>query len=229
MRRLHAAAAALAAAAAAPPTTTTAFDCSFAASYPRQYVAYHLPSDAGVIVDGALDEPAWTEVGFTDAFVDISTSTPPALLTRAKLRWSDSHLFVGGLLQEPAVWANISHVCHCVNASQDQVIYHDNDFEVFLDADGSTHYYKETEFNAAANYWDLTLNKPYNDGGYENSSRVFGPAGWDMWPRVTVATATDGVLNDPQAPATWWSVEASFPLSDLAYNTTAAVPPQPGR
>ncbi len=63
-----------------------------------------------------------------------------------------------------------------------QVIFHDNDFEIFVDADGSTHYYKETEVNAGAADWDLCLNKPYNDGGYENSSRVFGAQGFDMAP-----------------------------------------------
>ena len=215
--------------AAAAVTAAAGFDCSFAAAYPRQYVAYHVDTDDGIIVDGRLDEPAWEAVGFTDAFVDISTTTAPQFLTRAKMRWTDTHLYVGGMLQETAVWANITRVCHCFNASEDQVIYHDNDFEVFIDADGSTHYYKETEFNAANKYWDLVLDKPYDDGGYENSSRVFGPAGWDMYPAVTSATATDGVLNDPRVPATWWSVEAAFPLADLAFNTTATVPPQPGR
>jgi hypothetical protein len=31
--------------------------------------------------------------------------------------------------------------------------------------------------NARGVWWDLVLNKPYSDGGYENSSRVF-PNGW---------------------------------------------------
>ena len=29
-----------------------------------------------------------------------------------------------------------------------QVIFHDNDFEIFVDADGSNHNYKEFEMNA---------------------------------------------------------------------------------
>ena len=31
------------------------------------------------------------------------------------------------------------------------------------------------------------LNKPYLDGGYENSSRVFGARGFDMLPRLLAA------------------------------------------
>lgn len=204
-------------------------DCTFASSYPRQYVAYHVGSDKGIIVDGSLDEPAWTEVGFTDPFVDISTTTLPKFVTKAKMRWTDDFLYVGGYLEEPNVWANISETCHCVNASQNQVIYDDNDFETFVDAEGSTHYYKETEFNQRNLYWDLVLNKPYNDGGGENSSRVFGPAGWDMYPNVRSAVSTDGVINDPGVLATRWTIEIAFPLADLAYNTSATVPPQPGR
>lgn len=60
------------------------------------------------------------------------------------------------------------------------------DFEVFVDADGSNHNYKEFEMNAAngngtSATWDLLLRAPYGDrGGGENSSRLFGDDGWDM-------------------------------------------------
>ena len=32
---------------------------------------------------------------------------------------------------------------HCLNSTEDQVIFHDNDFEIFTNPDGTTHYYKE--------------------------------------------------------------------------------------
>lgn len=38
-------------------------------------------------------------------------------------------------------------------------VFNDNDFEVFIDPDGSTHYYKEFEINALNTTWDLELNK----------------------------------------------------------------------
>ena len=59
------------------------------------------------------------------------------------------------------------------------VIFHDNDFEVFIDADGSNHNYKEFEINALGTTWCLMLNKPYDDGGGENSKRV-DPEGYDI-------------------------------------------------
>lgn len=46
---------------------------------------------------------------------------------------------------------------------------------------------------------DLCLNKPYIDGGYENSSRVMGKAGWDMQPPLRAATHVEGPVNIPTA------------------------------
>lgn len=94
--------------------------------------------------------------------------------------------------------------------------------------------YKEFEINALNATWDLQLNRAYNDGGGENSSRVYGPAGWDYAPPIGgpdslhAATFVSGTLNSPSAGSSFWSVEVALPLSSLAQNTAAAVPPQPG-
>ena len=45
------------------------------------------------------------------------------------------------------------------------MIFHDNDFEVFIDPDGDTHEYYELEMNALGTVWDLLLVDPYRDGG----------------------------------------------------------------
>jgi hypothetical protein len=204
-----------------------AFDCSFSTTYPRQYVAYKVPDSTDLVVDGTLQSPAWQEVPFSEGFVDISTATSPRLSTHVKIRWNSEYIFVGAHLEEPQVWANISTTCHCINATQDQVIFHDNDFEIFTDPAGTTHSYKEYEMNAANATWDLLLNKPYDDGGGENSSRVFGPAGWDMQPPLHARTHVWGTINDPSASTTGWSVEVALPIAKLLDNTTG-VPPSDG-
>ena len=68
-------------------------------------------------------------------------------------------------MEEPDVWGTLT--------ARDSVIFHDNDFEVFIDPDGDTHAYYELEVNALGTPWDLMLIKPYRDGG---------PAinGWDI-------------------------------------------------
>ena len=45
------------------------------------------------------------------------------------------------------------------------VIFHDNDFEVFIDPDGDNHQYYEFEMNALNTIWELTLPRPYRAGG----------------------------------------------------------------
>eukprot|EP00759_Apiculatamorpha_spiralis_P059140 PhF_6_TR9717/c0_g1_i1/m.14955 len=194
-------------------------------NYPRQYISYFTSTPP--IIDGNINEPVWNEVPFTENFVDISTNVVPKFITKAKIRWDNEWLYVAGHVEEPAIWANITSTCHCLNNSQDQVIFHDNDFEVFVDTDGSTHNYKEFEMNAANGTWDLLLNKPYEDGGYENSSRVDGSQGWDMVPPLRSAVRVDGVLNDPSASNNKWTVEVAFPLSKLAeFKPTTNVPPK---
>ena len=102
---------------------SASFDCSFSSTQPRQYIAYNVSNAEDLVMDGKLDDPAWQEVGFTDAFVDISTSITPQFRTRAKIRWNEKFLFVGAMIEDPHVWANISTTCHCLNNSQDQVIF----------------------------------------------------------------------------------------------------------
>ena len=203
---------------------STAQTCEevIAGRYPRQYVAYR--ANHPPVMDGRLDEPFWEQVPFTSTFVDISTNVTPHLTTRAKVRWNDEWLYVAGELHEPAVWANITHTCHCFNPQENQVIFYDNDFEVFVDADGTCQFYKEYEMNAANANWDLCLNRPYENGGYENSTRVYGVHGFDMTPPLYSAASSDGMLNDPASRPTKWTVEIAFPLQKLIYNTTATLP-----
>ena len=49
--------------------------------------------------------------------------------------------------------------------------------------------------NALNATWDLCLNKPYSDGGYENSTRVFGDRGFDMQPPLKCGTYVNGTVR----------------------------------
>jgi hypothetical protein len=226
------------------------FDCSFEDSYPKQYVV-HKTSQKPVI-DGKLDEPMWKDAQWTDEFLDISQpsiTTKPRFYTRAKMRWDDDYLYVGAYLEEQDIWANITETCHCcapitdtcrtgTNETQNQVIFHDNDFEIFVDADGDNHYYYEYEVNALNAIWNLCLNKPYNDDGGENSTRVFGSEGWDFppWssaspgaPPMLSKVHVEGTVNQPGALDKFWSVEVAIPLKSLVLNNSAQVPPRHGQ
>lgn len=212
------------------------FENIFGAGPPPYYVAYKNSAGSKIKIDGSLDDPAWLEVPFTRSNPDIcgtaescptegarSSKYPcggnccleslkpgicdkPRFTTRQKIRWDDEFLYVGAELEEPQVWAN--------NTQHDSVVFQDNDYEVFISPDGSNHYYKEYEMNARGTWWDLCLNKPYNNGGYENSSRVFKQTGWDDPGLRTAAKVFGCTINDPSSgPCKGWSVEIAFPLA----------------
>ncbi len=172
-------------------------------------------TSAALTIDGLLDEPAWVATPFTDDFVDIrgKAAGEPRYRTHAKLLWNDTWLYIGAELFEPHVWATLT--------ARDAVIYHDNDFEVFLDPDGDNHDYYELEINALNTVWDLLLVKPYRDGG---------PAvnGWDIHGLQT-AVFVDGKLNDVNDLDRRWTVEIAIPWSALKDGAGAmACPPRAG-
>src|ERR1700735_844955 len=150
-------------------------------------------------IDGKLNDPAWKKAKWTTDFVDIegSAKPKPRFRTRAKMLWDDQYLYIAAELQEPDVWATLT--------AHDSVIFHDNDFEVFLNPTGDTLKYFEFEINALNTGWDLFLPRPYNKGGTADN-------GWEM-PGYKSAVAIDGTLNHPGDRDKGWSVELALPWS----------------
>ncbi len=113
----------------------------------------------------------------------------------------------------PPKWS--SPTCGGRCATRDAVIFHDNDFEVFIDPDGDTHAYYELEVNALGTPWDLMLIKPYRDGG-----RAID--GWDI-AGLKVGVDLRGTINRPGDRDDGWTVELAMPWRILR----EAAPEQP--
>lgn len=179
---------------------------------PERYTA--LRATGTMTIDGALDEPSWQQAPWTNAFVDIEGEAKPRprLRTRAKMLWDDENFYIAAFLEEPDVWATLR--------DRDAVIFHDNDFEVFIDPDWDTHNYYEYEVNAFATEWDLLLVRPYRDGA---------PAvhAWDI-PGLQTGTRVYGTINTPGDIDEGWTVEIAFPWEGLRRPTRATVPPRDG-
>ena len=179
---------------------------------PRHYIAYRTVGE--VQIDGRLDEPSWQRAAWTEAFIDIEGAArpQPRFRTRAKMLWDDKYFYVAADLEEPDVWATLTE--------RDAVIYHDNDFEVFIDPDGDTHQYYEFEMNAFGTEWDLFLVRPYRDGGpYMNAWDIGGlESGVQVW----------GTINNPRDEDQGWSLELAFPWSVLRECAHRAAPPDDG-
>jgi hypothetical protein len=178
---------------------------------PRGYVCYRAPGP--ITIDGKL-EAAWDAAPWSEDFVDIEGDVrpKPRFRTRMKMLWDDRHLYVAAQMEEPHVWGTLKE--------HDSVIFHDNDFEVFLDPDGDSHLYAELEMNALNTTWDLLLTKPYKDGG----------KAIDAWEIKGLKTAVhvDGTLNDPRDKDKGWSVEIAWPWKSLAELSHARCPPRDG-
>ena len=164
---------------------------------PRGYVAVRTATP--LIIDGRLDDAAWTSAPWTDLFVDIEgdAKPKPMLNTHAKMLWDDTYLYIGAELDEPNLWADIT--------AHDAVIFREHDFEVFIDPDGDSHGYFEFEINARGTFWDLLLPMPYRAGGHAIDS-------WDFH-GLKSAVHLDGTLNRPDDVDRGWSVELAMPWS----------------
>jgi hypothetical protein len=165
-------------------------------------------------IDGRLDDAVWAAAEWTDPFVDIEgdRKPKPRFRTRVKMLWDDEALFIAAELEEPHVWGTLT--------KHDSVIFHDPDFEVFLDPDGDNHLYAELELNALNTTWDLLLTKPYKDGGHAvNAWEVTG---------LKTAVRVNGTVNDPRDKDTGWTVEIRWPWAGLKELTGVAAPPKDG-
>lgn len=169
---------------------------------------------APIVIDGKIDPAEWAHAPWTSEFVDIEGDVRPlpTWSTRAKMLWDDEFFYVAAQLEEPHVWGTLT--------KHDSIIYHDNDFELFIDAEGDELWYGEVEINALGTVFDLMLDKTYNKGG----DAIFE---WTP-PRLATAVRILGTLNDPSDIDKGWTVEMALPFDSLAEHARVPVPPRAG-
>ena len=177
---------------------------------PERYVCRKTP--APITIDGKFEENGWKAAEWTKDFVDIEGAAKPKphFRTRAKMLWDDQFLYIAAELEEPHVWATLTN--------HDSVIFHDPDFEVFIDPLGRTQPYYEFEINALNTTWDLRLDKPYMDNGKAA----------DAWEIVGAKSAVkvEGTLNQPSDIDKGWTIEMAFPWAAFTEGTRSVNPPK---
>ncbi len=114
-----------------------------------------------------------------------------------KILWDENALYFFAELEEPHVWATLRQ--------RDTIIFHNNDFEIFVDPNGDTHNYYEFEFNALNTLWDLFITKPYREGNTVLND-------WDA-NGIKSAVHINGTLNNADDIDKKWSIEVAIPLS----------------
>jgi hypothetical protein len=171
---------------------------------PKHYTVAYIKTPP--TIDGDIDEKVWEKALWTDEFRDIegklSSRPVPYYLTRAKMLWDTSYLYIAADLKDKHVWANLT--------KHDQIVYYDNDFEVFIDPANNAHNYYEIEINALNTVFDLFLAKPYRSG---NSGMLIS---WDC-KGLLHAVKVKGTLNDPSDEDDGWSVEMAIPFKSISH------------
>jgi hypothetical protein len=132
-------------------------------------------------LDGCVDKEAWAHVPWF------------------KMMYDDDSLYAAAELVEPKIWGTIT--------GKNSTMYHENDFEVFLDPDGSRHHYYELELNCLNTIWELLLHRPYKDGySIDNPFNLVS---------LRSAVFVDGRTNSPETECVRWCVEMSWSLAEL--------------
>ena len=153
-------------------------------------------------IDGRVTDSEWAGAEACPEFRDIRGEgyAAPKYLTTMRMLWDDENLYVSAVLEEPDVRAKV--------ARRDDIVYHDNDFEVFLNPYGDEKLYYELEINALGTVMDLLMEKPYSQGGTYMMT-------WDF-PGLETAVRVDGTLNRSGDTDRGWSVEIKIPFAALS-------------
>ena len=164
---------------------------------PKHYIVNKINDQ--INIDGKDDELAWSNAIYTDDFIDIEGDKIPRQKTNVKMLWDDKFIYVFAKLYENHIWGDIT--------KRDEVIYYNNDFEVFINPNDDVFSYGEIEINALGTEWDLFLNRPYRLKGKADSS-------WDI-NGLKSAVYINGTLNDPNDLDDYWTVEIAIPLKEI--------------
>ena len=164
---------------------------------PKHYIVNKINDQ--INIDGKDDELAWSNAIYTDDFIDIEGDKIPSQKTNVKMLWDEKFLYVFAKLYENHIWGDIT--------KRDEVIYYNNDFEVFINPNDDVFSYGEIEINALGTEWDLFLNRPYRLKGKADSS-------WDI-NGLKSAVDMSGTLNDPNDLDDYWTVEIAIPLKEI--------------
>lgn len=186
--------------------------CAQPANPPKAYTCYQ--TSKKINIDGKPDERAWKRAAWASSFEDIEGDKKPLPLqaTRVKMLWDEEYLYIAAEIDEEHIWA--------YQDKKDQIVYLENDFEVFIDPDGDTENYYELEVNALNNTFDLFLPRPYRKGGKAQLK-------WDI-KNLKSAVSVEGTINNATDKDQRWTLEIAIPFESLSTENVKAVMPRNG-
>lgn len=164
-------------------------------SYSAKYVS--MPP----VIDGILNDNEWSKGYWESDFEDIEggAKPKPKLATQFKILWDSNYLYIAAYLKEPDLWAT--------KMNRDDIVYYDNDFELFLDPNNDGENYFEFEVNVLGTLMDLLMTKPYKKGGTYSLK-------WNA-DAIKYAVFPHGTINNNTDIDKGWSIEMAIPFKDF--------------
>lgn len=152
-------------------------------------------------IDGKDEESIWKTTPWTDSFEDIvgHTKLKPTYDTKIKMLWDEDNLYIYARLEEPHIWGDLT--------MHDAIIYHNNDFEIFIKPYENQSTYFEIEVNTLNTILDLLMNKPYRIGGEAMLH-------WDL-KGLRSAVHKEGTNNNPNDKDKYWAIEMAIPFRSI--------------
>jgi hypothetical protein len=187
---------------------------------PELYVP-KLGPGSKIVIDGRLDDVAWSSAASTGGFVNVSTGQPArgqALGGTAKLAWNDTGLYLGVEVTDPNVTGGFDP------KQNDPHLWTRDTVELMLDpdGDGDNKDYYEIQINPQ----NLVFDSQFDDYNQprDEAQGVFGHPEWsaDLVSRVVV----HGSIDDPSDRDQGYTVEALIPWK--SFSKAAKAPPRPG-
>lgn len=180
------------------------------------------PRADAIEVDGRLDEPVWAAQSGTpltdslDGEPDPSQTEvagpglgalEPRFGTRVAFAWDEHYLYAAADLPDPDLWSDYTQ--------QDDPLYKQEAFELFVAAGGEARDYLEYQVSARGVTFDARF--PRHRAGDE---------GWDSRGRTAVQAV--GTVNDARDRDRGLLVEVAIPWDELCEQAKLACPPRPG-
>jgi hypothetical protein len=166
---------------------------------PKSYTVYKTQKPPKI--DGKIGKDEWRNASWSAPYVDIADSIHPIprLRTNCKMLWDDNYLYIAAKLEEPDLWATLKN--------HDDIVFQDNDFEVFIDPNNDGSQYFEIEINALGTVMDLFMFKTYKKGGPMDM-------GWNTT-GMKSAVFLKGTLNKNDDRDQYWTIEMAIPFESM--------------
>lgn len=187
----------------------------------KELEARRVPEGSAPVIDGRLDEPAWSRATSTGPFVDVSSGRDnPGSPTQggARLLWDDHDLYVGLEVTDKKVRGGWPA------SAKDPHLWEKDTIEIMLDpdGDGDNKDYYEIQINPQ----NLVFDTQYDDYNAPNGDGR-GPFGHEEWTAaLTSAVQVHGTLDDDSDVDQGYTVEAKIPWA--SFTKAKRSPPAPG-